>query len=44
MKDKQKREKRLNLVGLACGLFVLIVGIATGVIKNMPVTAGVKDS
>ena len=44
MKDKQKREKRLNLVGIACGLFVLIVGIATGVIKNMPATAGMKDS
>ena len=44
MKDKQKREKRLNLIGLACGLFVLIVGITTGVIKNMPATAGMKDS
>ena len=44
MKDKQKREKRLNLIGIACGLFVLIVGIVTGVIKNMPATAGMKDS
>ena len=28
--DKKKREKYLNLSGIACGRFVLIVGIVTG--------------
>ena len=43
-KDKKKQEKVLNLVGIACGVFVLLVGIITGVLKAMPATAGVKDS
>ena len=42
--DKKKREKRLNLIGMACGLFVLIVGLVTGILKSLPATAGVKDS
>ena len=42
--DKQTREKRLNLIGMACGLFVLIVGLTTGIIKSLPATAGVKSS
>ena len=43
-KDRQKQEKLLNLIGIACGCFVLIVGIVTGILKAMPATAGVKDS
>ncbi len=42
--DKKKREKRLNLIGIGCGIFVLIVGITTGILKSLPATAGVKDS
>ncbi|MCR5576129.1 MAG: ammonia-forming cytochrome c nitrite reductase subunit c552 [Oscillospiraceae bacterium] len=42
MKDKKKREKRLNAVGIACGVFVLLVGIITGIVKNMPSSAGMK--
>ena len=42
--DKKKREKRLNLIGMACGLFVLIVGLVTGILKSLPATAGVRDS
>ncbi len=43
-KDKKKQEKVLNLVGIACGVFVLLVGIITGILKAMPASAGVKDS
>ena len=43
-KDKKQQERVLNLIGIACGVFVLLVGIITGVLKAMPATAGVKDS
>ena len=42
MKDKKKREKRLNAIGIGCGVFVLLVGVITGIVKNMPSSAGVK--
>ncbi len=44
MKDKKAREKKLNLIGLGCGLFLvvlLLINIVTGLI---PASAGVKDS
>ncbi len=44
MDAKQKRAKRLDLIGMACGLFVVIVIAATGIIKSLPSTAGVKAS
>ncbi len=40
--DKKKREKRLDIIGIACGVIVLLIGIITGVVKNMPATVGVS--
>ena len=39
-----KREKRLNLIGAACGVLVLLIAVVTVVLNMMPSTAGVKDS
>lgn len=44
MNAKKNREKRLNLIGILCGLFVLTVIVTTGVLKSLPATAGVKAS
>ena len=42
--DKKKREKYLNLVGILCGVFVLAVGVITGILKALPSSAGMKAS
>ena len=42
MKDKQKKQKLLNIIGISCGVFVLLVGIVTGIVKNIPSSAGVN--
>lgn len=37
MKDKVKREKRLNLIGMGCGLFLvllLVISIVSGIMAN----------
>ena len=37
MKDKAKREKRLNLIGMSCGLFLvllLVISIVSGIMAN----------
>ena len=39
-----KREKRLNFIGAACGVLVLLIAVVTVVLNMMPSTAGVKDS
>ena len=44
MNAKQKREKRLNLIGILCGVFVLAVIVTTGILKSLPSTAGMKAS
>ena len=40
--DKKKRERTLNIVGILCGVFVLAVGVITGILKAMPSSAGMK--
>lgn len=43
-KINQKKEKRLDLLGLTCGLIVLVIAVITLVVNLVPSTAGVKDS
>ena len=40
MDDKKKRRKLNDLIGIACGVFVLLVGIVTGIVKSRPATVG----
>ena len=40
MTDKQK--KLADIIGIACGVFVLIVGITLAILKAMPSTVGAK--
>lgn len=42
MKDKQKLKKLADIIGIACGVFVLLVGIVTGILKSLPATVGTK--
>ena len=44
MNAKQKREKRLNWIGILCGIFALAVIVTTGILKSLPSTAGMKAS
>ncbi len=37
-----KQKKLADIIGIVCGVFVLIVGVVTGIIKSMPATAGAK--
>ncbi len=41
-KDKKKREKRLNLIGMSCGLFLVILLLINVVSGMMPKTVGVR--
>ncbi len=43
-RDKAKKAKLLDLIGIACGLVVLIIAVASLVIARMPAASGVKDS
>ena len=42
MKDKQKRVRLLDIVGVACGAFLVLVLIINAVLGAMPKTAGAK--
>lgn len=43
MKDKQKRVRLLDIVGVACGAFIVLVLIINTVLGAMPKTAGSKS-
>ena len=43
-KFDHKKEKRLDLLGAACGLAVLLIAVITLVVNLLPSSAGVKDS
>ena len=44
MDKKQKREKRLDRIGLACGLLLIALAIFSSIAANATPVAGVKDS
>ena len=44
MKDKQKKAKLMDILGIAAGCVVVLIALVTLVINLMPATAGVKDS
>ena len=44
MRDKQKKAKLMDILGIAAGCVVVLIALVTLVINLMPATAGVKDS
>ncbi|MBE6968654.1 MAG: ammonia-forming cytochrome c nitrite reductase subunit c552 [Ruminococcaceae bacterium] len=40
----EKRQKRHDIIGIGCGILVLLVLVAGAVVNNLPAKAGVKDS
>ena len=40
MNAKLKQKRLADIIGIACGVFVLLVGIVTGIVKSRPATVG----
>lgn len=43
-RDKKKQQKLHDIIGAFCGVALIVLGVVSVVVANMPVTAGVRNS